>query len=331
MISSWFSLWPALVSIAAAAPAQLLKQSTDAKAMAEAAAPVNNLVLFGNSYTAVGYDYSGPRPSTSNPIGNPTFPGNNLSQGNNWVTYLTTQYNSSTTLAYDFAWNCATVDASLVAPCDNTVVPVAQQVESFQNNYWQANPGQWTGQNTLTAIWIGINDAHRSYSRGDAPDLMNKVIDRYFELVTTLIGMGMKNILLLGIPGKSNVVLPGWQSLTFDASTAIERTPQVLNEPQDTQKLEKAIYDDFNVALWRKFNDYRTRFAGTSKLFLIDTVPIFNQILDSPSALNAPDAVCVGKDQGCLWSDDFHPSPKFHNAIAQRIKTAMWEAPQFFG
>jgi len=275
-------------------------------------APRNSLIFFGNSYTATGYNYAGPRPSDSNPLGNPNFPGNTFSKGDNWATYLTARFNRSLTYTYDFAWGCATVDSNLVSQCDDTIVSVTDQISYFRDKYWAGDPRAWQGDNTLTAIWVGINDAHRSYQRPDAEDLMRRVVDRYFELVTTLTLMGLKNILILGVP-------------------AYERTPQVLNKPPEEQRREKIVYDAFNGALASKFATFKSRYAGSVRMVLIDTVPMFYQISNNPASLQAPDATCIGKDQGCLWADDFHPTPKVHLVVAESVKQALQEIPWFFG
>jgi phospholipase/lecithinase/hemolysin len=116
---------------------------------------------------------------------------------------------------------------------------------------------------------------------------------------------------------------------TTNTPQAIERTPQVLNEPVANQALELSTYKTFNAVLSRKF--VHAEHDGV-RLFLVDTVKIFNDILDQPKQLQAPDAICVGKDSGCLWSDDFHPSPKMHKVIAQRITEILSpRVPWFFG
>ena len=109
------------------------------------------------------------------------------------------------TYTYDFAYNCATVDEHLVAPCSPEIPSISQQVQQFRTSFMTKRdvfgPGHFGGQNTVTAIWIGINDAHRSWEKPNAKGIMDAVIDRYFQLVQDLVNAGLKNIVLLGIPG----------------------------------------------------------------------------------------------------------------------------------
>lgn len=53
------------------------------------------LFIFGDSYTATGFDINGAKPTTSNPIGNPDLPGWTSSGGLNWPGYLATEFNTS--------------------------------------------------------------------------------------------------------------------------------------------------------------------------------------------------------------------------------------------
>jgi hypothetical protein len=121
------------------------------------------------------------------------------------VTYLTGTFNRTLTYTYDFAYNCATVDSHLVAPCNSDVTSIAQQVDEFRTGFvrkeTEGGRNWFGGQNTLAAIWIGINDAHRSWEKPNATEIMGQVVDRYFELVDDLVQLGLKNIVLLGIPG----------------------------------------------------------------------------------------------------------------------------------
>jgi len=97
------------------------------------------------------------------------------------------------------------------------------------------------------------------------------------------------------------------------------------------QRREKVVYDTFNAHLYNRFLSFRTQHARSVRIFLLDTVPIFYTITDNPQNLRAPDATCIGKDRGCLWADDFHPTPKVHLVVAERVKQALAEIPWFFG
>jgi len=104
-----------------------------------------------------------------------------------------------------------------------------------------------------------------------------------------------------------------------------------LNKPPAEQHREKVVYDAFNIALEHKFRIFEKHYKRTTKAFLLDTVPIFYGISNNPGALRAPDATCIGIDRGCLWADDFHPTPKVHLVVAEKVKLALQDIPWFFG
>src|SRR4051812_19267316 len=90
------------------------------------------LFIFGDSYTATGFNPSGAKPSPANPIGNPALPGSTFSGGWDWPGYLVTAFNTSQTLAYNFAVGGATVDSNLVAPPGNGILSFVEQIGRWQ-------------------------------------------------------------------------------------------------------------------------------------------------------------------------------------------------------
>jgi len=68
---------------------------------------------------------------------------------------------------------------------------------------------------------------------------------------------------------------------------------------------------------------------------LIDTAPIFNEALDTPSKIGKTNSTCdvatSGPDAGCVWQDDFHPGVNMHQWIAEHVaKTASEILTGFF-
>jgi hypothetical protein len=47
----------------------------------------------GDSHTTTSFNDTGTQPSSTNPLGNPTYPGGTASNGPNWVGFLTVKYN----------------------------------------------------------------------------------------------------------------------------------------------------------------------------------------------------------------------------------------------
>jgi len=97
-------------------------------------------------------------------LGNPPYPGFTATGGENWVDYVTTQYNKSLVLTYNYAYGGATIDASLVAPFEPTVLSLTDQVNQFLSGAGtKPASAPWTSSNSLFSVFIGINDIGNSY------------------------------------------------------------------------------------------------------------------------------------------------------------------------
>ena len=74
-------------------------------------------------------------------------------------------YNNSLILTYNYAYGGATINASLVAPFEPTVLSLIDQVNEFLDGGVANKPATapWTSENALFSVWIGINDLGNSY------------------------------------------------------------------------------------------------------------------------------------------------------------------------
>lgn len=125
----------------------------------------------------------------ANPIGNPDYPGYTATGGANWVDYDTVQYNNSLTFTYNFAYGGAVIDRDLVTPYATDVVTFEEQVTIFLDNL-SDKPGTtpWTSEDSLFSVWIGINDIGNTYYlSGDRAAFSDTLLDRYFELIQSLV------------------------------------------------------------------------------------------------------------------------------------------------
>lgn len=94
----------------------------------------------------------------SNPLGNPVLGQGTSANGLNWVGYTAAVYNTSLLLAYDLAVYGATIDNNIVSAVPHDLV---YQVETdFRERFCKTDetPQEWDSENTLFAIWIGINE-----------------------------------------------------------------------------------------------------------------------------------------------------------------------------
>ncbi len=158
------------------------------------------LFIFGDSYTATGFNPSGTKPSAANPIGNPALPGSTFSGGYDWPGYLVTAFNTSHTLLYNYAVGGATIDSNLVAPPGNGIRSFVEQTAQWKSGAG-TNPSYapWTADNTLAGAFFGINDVTQSYWRNnDLP--VAQMVDRFFQQFQTLYSGGVRNFFIITVP-----------------------------------------------------------------------------------------------------------------------------------
>ncbi|KAH8806884.1 hypothetical protein DL96DRAFT_1686082 [Flagelloscypha sp. PMI_526] len=106
----------------------------------------------GDSYSTVGFRSTSAVPTASNPIGI-AYPGTTITHGQNWVGALTTQFNKTLTLTWDYAISGGQIVTSMQKQVEEQFLPTAGKKPSYS---------PWTATNSLFASWIGINDINRS-------------------------------------------------------------------------------------------------------------------------------------------------------------------------
>lgn len=115
------------------------------------------LLNSGDSYSQTGFDPTLTLASSSNPLGNPNFPGWTTSGGPNWIGYYVSQFNSSPVYSYNFASGGATTDANLVTPFLPTVLSFVDQVNLYLKSVKTASFPKWNAADSVFAVWIGVN------------------------------------------------------------------------------------------------------------------------------------------------------------------------------
>ncbi|KAF2756140.1 hypothetical protein EJ05DRAFT_91232 [Pseudovirgaria hyperparasitica] len=269
----------------------------------------HHLFTFGDSYSQTGFNISLALPSRSNPIGNPSFPGWTTSGGPNWLGYLTTRYNTSLVLTYNFASGGATVDAALVAPYTPSVLSLGDQVRIFTDN---AHLVDWRAAGASTfAVWIGVNDVGNSWWMDDETARVQRIIARYFELVADLYDAGARRFVFLGVP-------------------PITRSPLVLRTSDaPSRALEDSVIATFNSTLSTAARQFATTHAD-AHVYVVNTTPAFATALDHPEVYGAPDATCFNEDgRSCLWFNDYHPAMAIQGLVARevaRVVGGVWGA-----
>ncbi|OLN82385.1 Thermolabile hemolysin 2, partial [Colletotrichum chlorophyti] len=286
----------------------------------------------GDSYSQTGFNTSLEAPNPANPLGNPSYPGWTSSNGPNWVDYLTVKHNASLLYTYNLAYGGATVDAALVKPYADTVLTLKDQVQTlFKEAYGSRASPAWSGADSLFAFWIGVNDIGNSYWNGpEATAALNaKIVGVYEALVRELYDTGARNFVWLKVP-------------------PVDRTPMLLAENADAQKLARDDIADFNGRVGE--------LAATvgalegSNAWVVDANAVFNGVLDNVGAFEATNglknttAYCEAYENGTdapdtlvescgvrvneyFWLNSLHPTYPIHDAVAQTVAAALEAGP----
>ncbi|KAL4783824.1 hypothetical protein BJX76DRAFT_357609 [Aspergillus varians] len=260
------------------------------------------LISFGDSYTTTNFNITGTKPSASNPLGNPPFPGWTAAGGANWIGDLVGTYNNSLLLNYNFAYGGATVNASLVAPYIPEVYSLIDQVGEFKQYLSPPPPyAQWTAKNTLFAVWEGVNDVGGSWYQPDPDALATEILNQLFEQIELVYAGGARNFALLTVP-------------------PTDRTPFITQGDNATYTAThlKAAIASWNTALNEKAGHFSHAHAD-AVVKVVDTQPVFNKLLDAGG-----DAADCWNEDGvtCLWFNDYHPGVVIQDAVAQAVARA---------
>ncbi|KAF9880432.1 cellulose-binding gdsl lipase acylhydrolase [Colletotrichum karsti] len=283
-------------------------------------ATLKTLFTFGDSYTRTAFVVDRAQPSESNPFGNPTYPGPTSSNGENWIQYLTTKYNESLLLTYNFATSGATVNTSLVS----SSVDVVTQVEDKFLPYYSGDYQTWDPTTTLFGFWIGINDVGKSYTSENSTDLHPLIFDEYKGLLEKLYDAGARNYLFLNVPPLERM------PRTTQSSAADTRIP-----------LEKAAVEDWNGRVSDLAGDLRKTHEDAT-VFLYDTYGLFDRVIDTPDRYTEtavykntttycsayqngtpePDTKwdnCTYAANEYMWINSLHPTDPVHSLLAKNV------------
>ncbi|OIW27680.1 carbohydrate esterase family 16 protein, partial [Coniochaeta ligniaria NRRL 30616] len=264
----------------------------------------------GDSYSQTGFNISSTKPSASNPLGNPPLPGWTASGGLNWVGFLTSQFNKSTLLSYNFAYGGATTDSALVTPYEPTVLSLVDQVAQFSGSI-ASHPSYapWTAADALVGVWIGVNDVGNSYWLANETVLLGEIMDRYFQQLQIVYDAGARNFVLLSVP-------------------PINKTPMMLAQPADSRTQEAGVIAEYNTLIATRLAAFKAANPGVTGKVIDTSVP-FNTAIANPTAYGAPNATCYAADgNSCLWFNDYHPGIAINKLVAGAVAEA-WRGSFF--
>ncbi|EUC62328.1 cellulose-binding GDSL lipase/acylhydrolase-like protein, putative [Rhizoctonia solani AG-3 Rhs1AP] len=290
------------VTSSTAAPVTSKTTSSSTPTSSTTPAGVKYWFSFGDSYTQTGFDINGTKPTVGNPLGNPTYPGYTACGSvPNWVDLVTTQYNTSSLLTYNFAYGGATINATLVAPYLPTVLSLIDQVNIFLANKAVA---PWSGSNSLFSVFIGINDIGNSwYNSGDRAAFSDTLLDSYFALIKKIYDVGGRNFLFVNVPH-------------------VDRSPLMLAQSADSRAAEAVVINGFNTKLAARASAFASANSGV-KTWLYDSATKLNTLLDSPATYGFQDATSYGSASNLMWCNDYHVSSGVHDYFAKDVSTLL--------
>lgn len=162
------------------------------------------MVVFGDSVSTTSFSIDGEQPSSSNPSGNPDFPGQTSAHGENWVGYLTASHNASFIRTVNLAFGGATVDTDVISGMAPFTMGFKDQIEQCwlpEYVHADARPEfHWTAHDTLFISFLGTVDVHRAFldARPDGQvSLLERDVERYGELLDKLYSIGARNFLVM--------------------------------------------------------------------------------------------------------------------------------------
>ncbi|KAF4839781.1 Acetylesterase [Colletotrichum siamense] len=285
---------------------------------------LKTLFTFGDSYTRTRFILTNAQPSSANPFGNPSYPGPTSANGENWIQYLTTKYNESLLLTYNFAYSGATLDADIV----DSGVDVVNQIDDQFLPYYSGSNQTWDPATTLFGFWIGINDIGKSYTDGNATVRHPVIFERYEALLEKMYDAGARNYLFLNVPPLERM------PRTTQSSAAATRIP-----------LEKAAVEDWNGRLRVLARDWRQAHDDVT-VFQYDTYGLFDRVIDTPERYKEtavykntttycyayqngtpePDTKwdnCTYAANEYMWINNLHPTSPVHFLLAKNIAKAL--------
>lgn len=287
----------------------------------------------GDSYSSTGFYIEGDKPSASSPIGSPSLPGTTTSGGLNWVGLVTSEYNTSTVLTYDWAYYGADVSNAII----NTGVTtdVIAQVADFEDNLVPApSYAPWTADNLLVAVWIGINDIGECFweSAEYATCPIDEVMTKYFSLLQNLYDDGVRNFVLNTVPRKlpPSPLLPVflllWRrstQLTTPFATAFYKAPAF--EDQTDLSTLTANLDTYNAALVSNLAAFKANNTDITVGEIFNTTSYFWEVFDNPTTYGLEsDITCANTDgTSCVWYDNYHPGQAIHKLVAKAFVEAL--------
>jgi phospholipase/lecithinase/hemolysin len=280
-LQSMASMKKSVLAIALFLAALLLTLMTSVVLSTKQPAPIQQLVVFGDSLSDTGVVY---RATNGLYPPNPPYYQGRYSNGRVWVEYL------AEALAIKQVNNFACGGATTVNGRENLVPGLLAQVQSFVQTTPQLS------SSALYVLWAGAND----YLQG--ANTVAQPVDNIQQAIATLASKGARRFLVANLPDLGQIPATHNQAsaarlstLTQQHNQSLRRSLKVLN--QQSPDLQIVTLDSYAL--------YQTAIANPSEFG-------FSQV---KSACLAGARACGQPDQFLFW-DDIHPTTRGHQILA---------------
>ncbi|KAI0307236.1 hypothetical protein B0F90DRAFT_1622154 [Multifurca ochricompacta] len=253
---------------------------------------IKKLMVFGDSYSYVGYSAQAPVPTSSSPLG-VAFPGQPINEPGlpNWIGYLIRNYGHghANMIAYDYARRGDTVMGVYANQVSREFLPSVGRKPG-----WAA----WGPSDTVFVTWVGANDCRILYTNDKAE--ITPIIATLFAAQDGLYRAGARNFLFIDVP-------PLHMSPIGNMGDKVVR------------------FRNWNDELRRGLATFTSRYPDAT-VMVFSAWETFSRILSDPAryGFNPADRNTQG---GSIWFDFMHPTSRVHNILAGEIAQFLASQP----
>ncbi|GJE87151.1 carbohydrate esterase family 16 protein [Phanerochaete sordida] len=251
---------------------------------------IRHLVIFGDSYSDVGYRGQPKfKPTADEPLGVP-FPGTTWNERGepNWVGHLALKRRAAGNplLVYDYAIGGQDLQG------------FSHQVKMLYVKSLAPKPewAQWTAQDTLFVSWIGINDCGKLFGHLESDAAMNAYQQKLFHSLQEVYDTGARNFLFIDVP-------------------PIERAPGLQ---QANTVARAAMYNRWNTCLCSGVQSF-TEDKSDATVMLFSSHELFRRVLDHPKDYDFDESK-VNDEEGPVWFDFLHITSRMHAIVASAVE-----------
>ncbi|KAH8116773.1 hypothetical protein DFH11DRAFT_1505240 [Phellopilus nigrolimitatus] len=265
---------------------------------------LRHIVIFGDSYSAVGYKGSlSPHPTVNEPLGEP-FPGFCYTEAKrsgkfgstlpNWVGHFISSRKSKeqTLLVYDYAVGGHTV-SGVRGQVERQFLPhVGQKPE------W----ARWNAEDTLFVTWVGINDCAINWANREG------AIDELVGLQELLYTQaGARNFLLVDVP-----------PIHLSPAGKPDLSLYLISSVPEPQPSAGKHYLEWNAALRSRAKNFQSAHPDCTTL-IFSAHETFTRLCTDPEAFGFQ-KTDVKQPSGAMWVDYLHPTSAVHKVVANDIE-----------